>query len=94
MQRQKLLIGILLVFGLIGIGFGYDQTGNTCTCYDAADCNNAISSSSCSVIKLGADINGQITFNSVSNKILDGQGHSISGSMMEYCLVIVQQIQI
>ena len=43
-------------------------------------CNNAISSSSCSVIKLGADINGKITFNGISNKILDGQGHSISGS--------------
>ena len=61
-------------------GFGYDQTGNTCTCYDATDCNSAISSSSCSVIKLDANINGTIDFSGVSNKILNGQGHSISGS--------------
>jgi len=83
MQRQKLLIGVLLVFGLFSMGFSFDQTGNTCTCYDAADCNNAISSSSCSVIKLGADINGKITFNGVSNKVLDCQNYKIAGNFWD-----------
>ncbi len=77
MQRGKILIGILVVFGLISIGFGFDQTGNECICYNATDCNNAIASSSCSLIKLGKDIDGQIVFNNVSNKVLDGQNHKI-----------------
>ncbi len=88
MQRRKILIGVFLVFVLIGVGFGFDQTGNECICYNATDCNNAINSSSCSVIKLGADINGTITFNGVSNKILDGQGHRIIYSLKDNDIIL------
>ncbi len=78
MQKEKIFILGVLFFIVLNIGFGFDQNGNECICYNATDCNNAIASSSCSVIKLGKDIDGQIVFNNVSNKVLDGQGHNIT----------------
>ena len=74
MQRGKiLLIGVLLIF-FLGLGLSFDINGSTCVCYNATDCNSAINSSSCSIVRLGEDINGSIYFENVSNKILNGQG--------------------
>ncbi len=54
--------------------------------HSAEELNKAIKSSNCSVIKLGADIRCEISdkieFDNISNKILDGNGYKILGSIV------------
>lgn len=89
--RYGLLVGIvvlLVLFSMVGTSSAYSDNGTYFTCYNCSDCTGALDNNTYDEVRLGADIINHsgacFLYPSESNKIFDGQNHTMDGTGTDY----------